>query len=97
MDNLESITPDLSDDQRSVLRKTYEALQRQWERERIRAENRYLIEIPAQTMNVIGDERALETLARLKEIGVRGTYRVVKGVLDDVTGQSRGLERADEG
>lgn len=77
--DLESMTPDLSDDQRSVLRKTYEALQRQWEREGAKAERRFQVEIPEQTLEIIGEERAYDTLAHLKTLGVRGVYRVLRG------------------
>lgn len=77
--DLDSLTPDLSDDQRSVLRKTYAALQRQWEREGIKAESRFQVEIPAQTLDIIGEERAIDTLSRLKALGVRGVYRVSRG------------------
>ena len=77
--DLDSLTPDLSEDQRLVLRKTYEALQRRWEREGVKAESRFQVEIPKQTLNIIGEERALDTLKRLKALGVRGVYRVLKG------------------
>lgn len=49
---------------------------RKWERERIDADTHYRIDIPAQTLDIKGEERAKTCLRELKRLKVRGSYRV---------------------
>lgn len=80
--DIDKVAPDASDELKAAALRTYEALLRKWERERIDADTHYRIDIPAQTLDIQGAERAQTCLNELKRLKVRGSYRVYVEVSD---------------
>lgn len=68
----------LSREMQKTLEKTHAALQKMWEREKQEAKTVYEITIPAQTLTIVGKERAEHVLRTLKSVRLSGTYRVTK-------------------
>ena len=68
----------LTDSMKEQMQRTYEALQERWKREEQDPVTVYSIEIPAQSLTVIGSANAKDVFAALKGCGVTGTYRMSK-------------------
>lgn len=68
----------LSREMQKTLEKTHAALKKMWEREKQEAKTVYEITIPAQTLTIVGKERAEHVLSTLKSVRLSGTYRVTK-------------------
>ena len=74
--DIDEVAPDAPDELKAAALRTYEALLKKWERERIDADTHYRIDIPSQTLDIQGEERAKTCLKELKRLKVRGSYRV---------------------
>lgn len=74
--DIDEVAPDAPDELKAAALRTYEALLKKWERERIDADTHYRIDIPSQTLDIQGEERAKTCLCELKRLKVRGSYRV---------------------
>lgn len=70
--------PKLSKEMKATLAKTEAALKQMWAREKQEAKTVYEITIPAQTLTIVGKERAEQVLKTLKGLRLSGTYRVTR-------------------
>ena len=64
--------------QRSMER-TNDALRKRWQSGQIAMSTTYAIDVPAQSLLILGEQQAQHALKTLKGLGVKGTYRVTKG------------------
>ena len=68
----------LSREVQAAMERTHAALQEMWAREKQEAQTVYEITIPAQTLTIIGKERAEHVLKTLKSVRLSGTYRITR-------------------
>ena len=61
---------------RESMDRAREATTRKYERERDAAGKSFTISIPEQKVHIVSEQLARHSLALLRSIGVRGTYRV---------------------
>lgn len=77
--DFERLMPNVSEELRQTMQRTYRALQRSWEQREQDAAKVYQIVIPAQTLTIYGETQAQHVLRTLRSVKVSGTYRVSKG------------------